>query len=230
MNKLSKERSAYLKHSAYQKIDWYPWSDEAFDRAKKEDKPVFLSTGAIWCHWCHVMAKECFENDEIVRLLNENFINRLFLIPSQGIEVTVKKTLDSMEKAIDQEARKIFKELSAWEGRHMGFIGFLYQSIQQDRDIIGFEKFTKKADASVTEAGIPVKDLEEKLQKYDFIDDMGALILALEIEGKAYNLYRKMSQSAADTNAKVVFHEMMEQETKHIDYLKKLRLRLFETS
>jgi len=74
MNRLSKERSAYLKHSAYQKIEWYPWSDEAFERAKQEDKPVFLSSGAIWCHWCHVMAKECFENEDIIRLLNENFI------------------------------------------------------------------------------------------------------------------------------------------------------------
>jgi uncharacterized protein YyaL (SSP411 family) len=75
MNRLSKEKSPYLRHSANQKIDWYPWSDEAFNRAREEDKPVFLSSGAIWCHWCHVMAKECFENEEIVKLLNENFIN-----------------------------------------------------------------------------------------------------------------------------------------------------------
>jgi len=75
MKRLSAERSAYLRHSAYQKIDWYPWSDEAFQRAKEEDKPVFLSTGAVWCHWCHVMAKECFEDKQIVNLLNENFIS-----------------------------------------------------------------------------------------------------------------------------------------------------------
>jgi len=75
MNRLSKEKSPYLRHAASQKIDWYPWSDEAFEKAKKEDKPVFLSTGAVWCHWCHVMAKDCFENEEIVRFLNDNFIN-----------------------------------------------------------------------------------------------------------------------------------------------------------
>ncbi|MEW6570989.1 MAG: thioredoxin domain-containing protein [Nitrospirota bacterium] len=75
MNRLSKEKAPYLRHSAYQKIDWYPWSEEAFEKARQEDKPVFLSSGAIWCHWCHVMAKECFEDEEIVRLLNENFIN-----------------------------------------------------------------------------------------------------------------------------------------------------------
>jgi len=132
-------------------------------------------------------------------------------------------------KAIDPEAGKMFKDLSEWEGRHMDFIGFLYQSILDDRDIIGFDKFKSKTDAPITEAGIPVKDLEARLGKYDFIDDMGALIMALEMEGKAYNLYRKMSQSAVDTNARVVFQEMMEQEIKHIDYLKKLRLRLGET-
>lgn len=74
MNRLSNERSAYLRHAASQKIDWYPWSEEAFEKAAREDKPVFLSSGAIWCHWCHVMAKESFENDEITRIMNENFV------------------------------------------------------------------------------------------------------------------------------------------------------------
>jgi uncharacterized protein YyaL (SSP411 family) len=75
MNRLSKEKSPYLRKAAEQKIDWYPWSDEAFEAAKLEDKPIFLSSGAQWCHWCHVMAKECFHNEEIVQLLNEHFIN-----------------------------------------------------------------------------------------------------------------------------------------------------------
>jgi len=74
MNRLSAEKSPYLRHAASQEIDWYPWGEEAFGRAEREGKPVFLSSGAIWCHWCHVMAKECFENGEIAKLLNENFI------------------------------------------------------------------------------------------------------------------------------------------------------------
>jgi len=74
MNRLAQETSAYLQHAAQQKIDWHPWSEEAFERAQEEDKPVFLSSGATWCHWCHVMAKECFEDDEVARLLNEDFI------------------------------------------------------------------------------------------------------------------------------------------------------------
>jgi uncharacterized protein YyaL (SSP411 family) len=75
VNRLANAKSAYLYHAAYQKVDWYPWSEEAFDRARREDKPLFLSTGAVWCHWCHVMAKQCFENDDIVNIMNELFIN-----------------------------------------------------------------------------------------------------------------------------------------------------------
>lgn len=74
MNRLDRERSAYLRNAARQKIDWYPWSDEAFERARREDKPVFLSSGAIWCHWCHVMAKESFDDDGVAAILNENYV------------------------------------------------------------------------------------------------------------------------------------------------------------
>jgi uncharacterized protein YyaL (SSP411 family) len=75
MNRLAHEQSAYLRHAAHQKIDWYPWSDEAFDKARREEKPLFLSSGAIWCHWCHVMAAESFEQEEIAMLMNELFVN-----------------------------------------------------------------------------------------------------------------------------------------------------------
>lgn len=133
-------------------------------------------------------------------------------------------------KAISPEAKKMFKELSVWEESHMEFIQFLYQSIQGDRDLVSFENFKKKTPAPITEGGIPVKDLEARLEKYDFIDDLGSLILALELEGKAYALYSKMSKSASDSNAKVVFKEMMEQENKHIEYLKKLRQKISEVA
>lgn len=139
-------------------------------------------------------------------------------------------TMEFYSKASDNvtnpEAKKTFKELSDWEGQHMDFLQFLYQSIQEDRDIKGFEEFKNKTDAPITEAGIPVKDLEVKIEEYDFTDDMKALTLAMEIEGKAYDLYRRLSQNTSDTNAHVVFKEMMEQEVKHIDYLKEMRLKL----
>lgn len=142
------------------------------------------------------------------------------------------------DKSVNPEAKKTFKELSQWEDKHMDFIQFLYQSIQDDKDIKSFKEFENKTDAPVTEAGIPVKDLSAsadsprrrgKVEKYNFKDEKGALTLAMEIEGKAYNLYHKLSQNAKDTNAQVVFKEMMEQEVKHIDYLKQMRLKLIET-
>ncbi len=75
MSRLANEKSPYLAHSAAQKIDWYPWSEEAFEKARIEDKPVFLSSGAIWCHWCHVMANECFFDDGVAALLNSHFVS-----------------------------------------------------------------------------------------------------------------------------------------------------------
>ncbi|MEJ2703467.1 MAG: thioredoxin domain-containing protein [Sedimentisphaerales bacterium] len=74
-NTLIGESSPYLLQHAHNPVDWYPWGDEAFDRAKKEDKPVFLSIGYSTCHWCHVMERESFEDEEIARILNEHFIS-----------------------------------------------------------------------------------------------------------------------------------------------------------
>ena len=127
------------------------------------------------------------------------------------------------EKAVNPEAKKMFAELSEWEERHMDYIQYLYQSIAGDRDIEGFETFKKRTDAPVTESGIPIKELEAHTEKYVFVDDKGALNFALEMEGKAYNLYRKLSGETSDSNTRVVFEEMMSQEVKHIDYLKNLR-------
>ena len=130
------------------------------------------------------------------------------------------------EKAVNAEAKNTFEELSQWEGKHMDFIQFLYQSIMGDKEIKSFEELNNRTDAPLTEAGISVKDLEKKIEKYNFSDEKQALTLAMEIEGKAYNLYRKLSQNAKDTNTQVVFQEMMEQEIKHVDYLKQMRLKL----
>lgn len=133
------------------------------------------------------------------------------------------------DKAVNSKVKNAFSELSRWEGTHMDFLQFLYQSIQGDREMKTFEEFKKKAAAPVTEAGIPVKDLlqsnrfrKSMVGEYTITDEKQALRLAMEIEGKAYNLYRKFSSHAEDTNAQVVFKEMMEQERKHIDYLKQV--------
>ncbi|MDD2586778.1 MAG: thioredoxin domain-containing protein [Syntrophomonadaceae bacterium] len=73
-NQLIKEKSPYLLQHAHNPVDWYPWSEEAFSVAKKEDKPIFLSIGYSCCHWCHVMERESFEDQEVASLLNEDFI------------------------------------------------------------------------------------------------------------------------------------------------------------
>lgn len=74
-NRLIKEKSPYLLQHAHNPVDWFPWSDAAFQKAKAEDKPVFLSIGYSTCHWCHVMAHESFEDKQVADYLNEHFIS-----------------------------------------------------------------------------------------------------------------------------------------------------------
>ena len=75
INRLINETSPYLLQHAENPVDWYSWGPEALESAKREDKPIFLSIGYSACHWCHVMAHECFENEEIASIMNENFVN-----------------------------------------------------------------------------------------------------------------------------------------------------------
>ena len=74
-NRLSKEKSPYLLQHALNPVDWFPWGEEAFAKARKEDKPIFLSVGYSTCHWCHVMEHESFESAAIAAFLNENFVS-----------------------------------------------------------------------------------------------------------------------------------------------------------
>jgi uncharacterized protein YyaL (SSP411 family) len=74
-NHLINETSPYLLQHAHNPVDWYPWGDEAFEKARRENKPVLLSIGYSACHWCHVMAHESFENEAIAQLMNEYFVN-----------------------------------------------------------------------------------------------------------------------------------------------------------
>ncbi|HFS82671.1 MAG TPA: thioredoxin domain-containing protein, partial [Epsilonproteobacteria bacterium] len=73
-NHLINEYSPYLQQHANNPVAWYPWGEEAFKKAKAENKPIFLSIGYSACHWCHVMARESFENEATARILNEHFI------------------------------------------------------------------------------------------------------------------------------------------------------------
>ena len=74
-NRLAQARSPYLVQHAHNPVDWYEWGEEAFEKAQKEDKPIFLSIGYSACHWCHVMAHESFEDVEVAELMNRAFVS-----------------------------------------------------------------------------------------------------------------------------------------------------------
>ena len=74
-NHLIDEKSPYLLQHAYNPVDWYPWGEEAFEKARRENKLIFLSIGYSTCHWCHVMEAESFEDEEVAQLLNETFVS-----------------------------------------------------------------------------------------------------------------------------------------------------------
>src|SRR5205814_2292136 len=74
-NRLAQEKSPYLLQHAHNPVDWYPWGKEAFAKARSENKPIFLSIGYSTCHWCHVMAHESFENEEVAATMNREFVN-----------------------------------------------------------------------------------------------------------------------------------------------------------
>ena len=73
-NALAQACSSYLRSAMHQPVEWHEWSADAFDKAQRENKPVLLDIGAVWCHWCHVMDRESYENAEIAKLINDNYI------------------------------------------------------------------------------------------------------------------------------------------------------------
>src|SRR4029077_17419347 len=72
--RLARAASPYLRSAVHQAVDWYEWSEEAFARARAEDKPVLLDIGAVWCHWCHVMDRESYENADVASIINDHFV------------------------------------------------------------------------------------------------------------------------------------------------------------
>src|ERR1700675_3340958 len=74
LNSLAKASSAYLRSAMHQPVQWREWSEEAFAVAQKDDKPILLDIGAVWCHWCHVMDRESYDDPEIAKIINDNFI------------------------------------------------------------------------------------------------------------------------------------------------------------
>src|SRR5579884_2604330 len=73
-NRLAAATSAYLRSAAHQPVEWYPWGEEAFARARAEDRPLLLDVGAVWCHWCHVLDRESYEDPEVAAIINQHFV------------------------------------------------------------------------------------------------------------------------------------------------------------
>ena len=74
LNSLAQASSSYLRSAMHQPIRWHEWGDEAFATAKRDNKPILLDIGAVWCHWCHVMDRESYDDPEVAQIVNERFI------------------------------------------------------------------------------------------------------------------------------------------------------------
>lgn len=126
-------------------------------------------------------------------------------------------------KSTAAAAKKRFTELAAWENTHMAYIQSLYQSILDDRELEEFKMFSAKAPATTSEGGIPVKDLEKRIEQFTVTNEKDALSLALNIEAKAFNFYKGLAAKAQDVQTRVIFEEMMAQETKHMDEINAIK-------
>jgi rubrerythrin len=129
-------------------------------------------------------------------------------------------------KARNKEARKAFGDLAIWEAGHERYVQYLYQGLMEDWDIVGFEEFSKRVRPEIAEGGMPLKDLEGKIDEFTYLDDEGAINFALKIEAKEYALYGKLASQTQDTNMKVLFEDLMGWEQRHIEYLKDLNRKI----
>ncbi|MCY0883294.1 MAG: DUF255 domain-containing protein, partial [Acidianus infernus] len=102
MNGLANSESLYLREASNQPVNWFPWSKDAFEKAKKENKLILVDVGAAWCHWCHVMDEETYSNQEIAKIINENFI-------------AIKVDRDEMPE-VDRKLQLIVSEISGESG------------------------------------------------------------------------------------------------------------------
>jgi len=127
------------------------------------------------------------------------------------------------EHAKDQSAKDMFSRLRDWEDSHMKYLETLYKALMDERDLESYEQFSAHVPATHIETGLSLKEAEGMFGVKEFSSDMDAVDFALEIEGKAFNLYRGLSEKAEDRNAQVVFAEMKAQEQKHVDYLNEMK-------
>jgi rubrerythrin len=129
-------------------------------------------------------------------------------------------------KTQNQEAKKAFAELAEWESGHARYAQYLYQGLMEDWDIVSFEEFSKRAKPEIAEGGMPLKDLEGRIEEFTYLDDTGAIAFALKVEAKEYALYKKLASETTDTNMNILFENLAEWEQRHMEYLKKLKQKI----
>jgi len=138
-NRLIHEKSPYLLQHAHNPVDWYPWGDEAFQAAKDQDKPIFLSIGYATCHWCHVMEKESFSDPEVARLLNDTFIN---------VKVD-REELPEVDNTYMEFAQALLASSAGWPLNLVltpdlkPFFAVTYLPPKSRRGLIGIDEFVK---------------------------------------------------------------------------------------
>src|SRR3954451_13508198 len=149
-NRLAKESSPYLLQHAHNPVDWYPWGPEAFDKAKKEKKLVFLSIGYSSCHWCHVMERESFEDKEVADYLNKHFVcikvDREERPDIDEVYMTALQAMDArggwpLSMFLPEEGKPIIggtywpkEDRKVEEGVARGFKSILAYMVELDRD------------------------------------------------------------------------------------------------
>ncbi len=130
------------------------------------------------------------------------------------------------EKTQNEDARKAFAELAEWEEGHARYAQYLYQGLMEDWDIVSFEEFSKRSRPEIAEGGMPLKDLEGRLEEFAYLDDAGAIAFALKVEAKEFALYKKLASETSDTNMNILFENLAEWEQRHIEYLKNLKQKI----
>ncbi|GAB4487079.1 MAG: hypothetical protein OHK006_15700 [Thermodesulfovibrionales bacterium] len=124
-------------------------------------------------------------------------------------------------KAKSPETRRTFTALANWEAEHVQYIQNFYQTLTDEKSPTYFHEFAGKARPDTAEGGIPLTELEKKMDEFVFLDDLGALQFALKVEADEYELYRRVAEKTGDTNIRALCEEFMGWEQDHIRYLKR---------
>ena len=134
------------------------------------------------------------------------------------------------ENAHEPAARETFQRLAGWEASHMAYLHHFYAALMEEREPLSFEEFSKKVKPDQIEGGMPVRVTEDWLKSYFFIDELGALAVALKIEADTIVYYNKLAERIQDPQVKVIIQELGRLEDEHLKVLKDLRMKIEETS